>query len=358
VLLAGAVAAEKARRVLNSSVQEKLNGIFNAARSSSASVVEDKRLSPQDSRSIVIDVREFDGYMTMVEEATSADGWAALDRESIISDAEEDDQIRRKYIAAYFKAYFRNGKFYSVRLNGDELKARVVERLKESVPGIGKVGGTDPYEELAEKLFSELRFDKNDRRVLGKIATQSFVTRGGQEIKFPAVEAELFLASGRVQATRIDYVAVGADLIRVLLHAIYDSHDRIPGISAATGNFVTPALAEYDPVASLVDVDEFGAIEIRAAQVEASTSGAVGRVIRGMGLVALNNEALATAIETAVGVAVRKHTEKVLWCWAACDLNGAPQRDDMDVTIPDEVNVDVVITGEPSKLIGVARSSR
>lgn len=358
VLQAGALAAEKARQVLNSPVQEKLNSIFNAARFVSAAAAEDRLTNPQDPGVIVIDVREFDKYMTMVEEATSADGWAALDRESAFSDTDAEDQIRRKYIAAYFKAYFRNGKFYSVKLNGDELRAKVVARLKDSVPGIPKEGSTDPYEALAEKLFSELKFDKNGQQFIGKIAAQSFVTRGGQELKFPAVEAELFLASGKAHATTVDYVAVGADLIRVLLHAVYDAHDRIPGINGATGYLVTPALAEYDPLKSRVDADEFEQIETRAAQVEASTSGAVGRVIRGLGLVALNNEALATAIETAVGVAVRKHTEKVLWCWAACELNVSPQKDGADVAVPEEVNVDVAITGEPSKVIGVARSTR
>jgi hypothetical protein len=44
-------------------------------------------------------------------------------------------------------------------------------------------------------------------------------------------------------------------------------------------------------------------------------------MIRGASLFSLNNEALATAIETAVGVAIRKQAEKALWCWYNCKIN-------------------------------------
>jgi len=43
-----------------------------------------------------------------------------------------------------------------------------------------------------------------------------------------------------------------------------------------------------------------------------------GQVIRGIGWVSLNNEALAKLIETAAGVVVRKGAEKVAWCIEAC----------------------------------------
>lgn len=364
VLQSGALAADKARAVLNSDMQKQLNQIFNIARMGGIPAPTADQPGPTSaSGAVTIDVGEFGKYLDMVEEASSSEGWEALAHEGVLFDTPRDDQIRRQYIAAYFRAYFRNGKFYSVTLNGEDLKKKVVARLKDSIPGVAEVtgeSGGDPYEKLAAKLFSELKFDDKTQRFVGKVAVEGFVTRGGQEVKFPAVEAELSLASGKVQANKLDYVAIGSDLIRVLLHAIYDAHDRIPGVSNATGYTLPTPLGKQDPdpAKAAVDAEELGEIEARAAKIETSVSAGVGRVVRGLGIVALNNEALATAIETAVGVAARKHTEKIMWCWTACRLNEPPAAGDASPMVPDEVAVDIAITGEPRKAIGVARTGR
>jgi hypothetical protein len=356
LLRSGAPAADKARKVLNNPVQAQLNDIFNAARASRSDPTSDTP-SKLGNRDIAINVQEFNDYLSQVEEATNADGWQALAREAPFSDAAPEDSIRRQYIAAYFNAYFRSGKFYSVTLNGAALEKKIAARLKDAVPGISADGSKDPYEALARKLFTELKFDETNQRFIGKIATDGFVTRGGQDLKFPAVEAELFLGGGKPQTSKIDYVAVGADLIRVLLHAVYDAHDRIPGVTNATGNALPRPLGKYDPEKGGVDANEFGEIESRAARMEATVSGGVGRIVRGLGFVALNNEALATAVETAVGVAARKHTEKVLWCWTACGLNASPTGDGQSSPMPDEeVSIGISITGEPASTLGVVKS--
>lgn len=352
-LQVGALAAERARRVLEHPAQMALNDLFNSARESRTTDPFSDAPAPS-SKPIVIDIGQFNDYMEKIEEATELDGWEALERQLAYADATEEDQVRRKYINAYFKAYFRNGKFYSVTMDGKELQKKVAARLADALPG---VPGDAPYDDLAKRLFSELKFDDSKQRVLGKIATEGFVTRGGQDIKMPAIEAELDLASGKSKVTKVDTTAVASDLVRVLLHAVYDAHDRIPGVTNATGysKDLKTQLGTNDPKKTKVDAADFGEIEARAARVELLVSTGVGRLVRGLGIVALNNEAIAAAIETAVGVAARKHTEKVLWCWTACELNSSKTTSDAAMTLPDETSIEIRIAGEPSRTFGVAR---
>lgn len=360
-LRAGRLAASRAETVLNHPVQTALNEVFNKARSSASNNLDDKAPEPGAKGAVAINLRDFDDYLTAVEEATDLGGWDALALEGRFSDNREDD-LRRQYIAAYFKAYFRNGRFYSVNLNGEELKKKIVARLEDALPGVDKVPGVgkDAYEKLADRLFTELKFNDQNQAILGKIASEGFVTRGGQDLKMPAVEAELDLASGKHRVTKIDTTAVTADLVRVLLHAIYDAHDRIPGVTNATGygQGLSQKLGDNRPAATNVDEREFGEIEMRAGKVELVVSSSVGRFVRGLGVVALNNEALATAIETAIGVAARKHVEKVLWCWAACGLNAGKTTTDAAMTLPNVAPVDITIFGGTAKTIGVAKSTR
>jgi len=56
----------------------------------------------------------------------------------------------------------------------------------------------------------------------------------------------------------------------------------------------------------------------RAGAVESMVRGVVGELIRGISWLALNKEAIAKAIETALGVTARKAAEKFAWCYAAC----------------------------------------
>ena len=65
----------------------------------------------------------------------------------------------------------------------------------------------------------------------------------------------------------------------------------------------------------------------RAGAVESMVGGVVGKLIRGISWLSLNKEAIAKAIETALGVTARKAAEKFAWCYAACGgRKGLPAR--------------------------------
>lgn len=331
---ANLVAADLAREVLNHDVQSQLNALYSVVKGSKPQAVDaddlsDKKLFDATTddggntyAEMNISLNTFQDYQEDIEAATLMGGWEALANEADLfaDDAPKPEEERRRaYIKHYFSAYFREGKFFKATVDGSELKDRIVDRLKARIPGLDEAN----YQALAKELFPQFAFDpKQTEYVFGRIEDSGLVTRGGQKLAFPAVEASFTLGSSEYTRTDVDFVAVGSDLIRVLLHAVYDSDMQLPAVSNATG-ITAPLepLSENDPTITNVDPAEFEKVQTRATQVEAVVSAGIGRVIRGISFLSLNNEALATAIETAIGLAVRKQIEKVVWCWYACKFD-------------------------------------
>ena len=105
--------------------------------------------------------------------------------------------------------------------------------------------------------------------------------------------------------------------------AIFDAHDRLPAVTKATGvSLSEPAfqLASYERIEKRGDYRRpsptaFGKIDTYANQLEGAAASAAGRLLRGGGPLALNNESLARILETTIGITARKIGEKVGWCW-------------------------------------------
>lgn len=358
--------ASAARNALSHSFQQKLNVLYQAAAAApmsdnDAAFIVSRNLADirgdGKNRQVTITttVDELDAYQKLVEEATLLDGWSALHAQASTAQfsnanpaALAADKARRAYISAYFKAYFRSGKVVQLTVNAADLKARIVAKLKEELPGLSDAD----YDALVQQRLEDLGFDASTNRIFGKLGAKKFVTRDGQELQFPGFSASIAVGSSDISRTDINYVAVGTDLIRVLLHAMYDANNRTPAVSNATG--VTDlkgslfALAVNDT--SRVSAEKFEQIEVRANQVEGVVAAGTGRIIRGISVIALNNEALATVIETAVGLAVRKTTETIMYCWYACGPTAAnpaalaaPQPD----TNSDSIKLTIQLGGLP-----------
>ena len=188
--------------------------------------------------------------------------------------------------------------------------------------------------------------------LFGSVAADGFVTRGGASYSLPSIDVKLDPTAARpVQVTPIEFTAVGADLIRVLLHAIFDAHDGLPAASKATGTGIpkpdglvvnTPGQKGH------LSAEDFGSVEAFAGRVEGVTGAVVGRAVRGMSWIALNNEALAVLIETTLGVAARKFTEKACWCWYSCGFGSSAHAPALSAAPPARVRL--VVTGPASML--------
>ncbi len=339
--LATRTAAKLAYRVLQGDVQKELHALFQALKGGcpdSVVATDNTRLFQMDcvkgTATMNLPLKKFAEYQDAVGAATRAGGWEALARETrLYPNAFRDDQERMyAYLASYFAAYFRHGQFFRAKINTSELDKQLLGRLQALAPGLAD------YKGLLGSLSPQLQVTDEGAFVLGKVQDSGFVSRGGQSFAMPVLETSLTLGTSEFTRPELDYIAVGRDLIRVLLHAVFDAEMRLPAVSTATGAKdpcnppskisvappppAAPAcpLEVNDPTTN-VDDEEFGRIETAAATWEGVTSAGVGRLIRGASFFSLNNEALATAIETAVGMAVRKPIEKVYWCWYACKLN-------------------------------------
>jgi hypothetical protein len=323
--LATSALAGLARKVLNHDVQKQLNSLFDIARGVSPERTVgrdllDYSVSPGGETAVEmnIDLAKFQDYERDIETATLLGAWDALDREAELFDVSDDSARRARFISTYFRAYFRNGRFFKATLDAGELRRKLIENAKESLPGL--TSDAD-YEKLADLVFSQMNLNADTSFVFGAIQDTGFVTRGGQAVRFPAVELSATLGESKVSASSVDYVAVGSDLIRVFLHAIFDAKMRLPAVSNATGAGIPGGLVVND--GTLVRESEFERIETLASQVEGVAAAGTGRLLRGVSIFSLNNEALASALETAVGVAIRKQAEKAAWCWYSCGFDAA-----------------------------------
>lgn len=350
-LIATSAVADLGRDVLNHPVQKQLNALFDIARGVPPRAFGKEVLrhsADEEAVTITFSAEEFEDYERVIEAATLAGSWDALEKEASLFRLSAETARRSAYLKSYFEAYFRQGKFFKATLKTSELRDKLVAKSKEMLPGLSE----KEYETLASRLFSSFGADSESQYVFGAIQDDGFVTRGGQAVRFPAVELSVTLGDPRPTITEVDYVAVGADLIRVLLHAVFDAQMRLPAVSNATGAALGGGLEVND--GTVVDEMEFERIEMLAGQIEGVVAAGTGRLLRGASFFSLNNEALASAIETAVGVALRKQAEKAVWCWYACKFNES-HRDAGDfaaIGFGDRLSLTIEIKGTRERVHG------
>jgi hypothetical protein len=276
-----------AARALLHPVQSRLSELYNVLSELPAQQIDGLEIGSSEGGAqhvtLELPTRDVEEYVELVAEATQGDQWASLAEDAMALDADSPTTIATKYIATYVKAYFRGGQFFSLDVDQGDL-------LKTLRQGLG---------------------------------SQGFVTRSGAIYQFPAVDMRFDPVAGRATSgSDIEMASVASDLVRVVLEAVFDSRDRLPAVTGATGLSVPAtgaALKVHDPETSPISAERFGDVNGMANQSEAAVSAAVGPLIRGVGWTSLNNETLAKLIETFVAVTVRKVTEKAAWCWYACE---------------------------------------
>jgi len=286
-----------------------------------------------------------------LEAAISADAFQPLAERAAVHAAQTHnsaDELRARiyaFVAAYMKAYFRNGHFVEVKVDLTALKEKIEAEIRErlSLPkpnDVSKILNSELTRRLEQFLPTATQKEIDDIITalnagtavppvftIGTIADTGFVARTGATYQFPALVATVDpLGKHLVALPTIDLKAVGAQVIRVFLEAVFDAWLGVPAVDTATGLAVKPTgLLRYDPdpTKSNVSIDEFAQIGDYANSVESAVGAAVGRLVRGASWFSLNNEAAASLVETAVAVIARKLAEKALWCLYACPPAGS-----------------------------------
>lgn len=302
--------ASSGRSVLVDPAMNKLIGTYN--RGLGWTAAEEQSASRRE-----FSLSEFRALAEKVEEATSTGSWDSLSRLYRMVGARPQNQAAADFLEAYFKAYFRYGKFIALQIDASTVVEDLHRKLRSELPQLTD----EQIDEIVAEMLAAAKL-KDKAWTIGKIENTGFATRGGQVFQFPSVQVTVTLPNPEPDLPNVDFTVVGADLVRVALHAIFDSHMKVPGVPASTAVKHEPKLLmdfskDIDP--QLVNEGEFARIESRSGMVEAAVGAGVGRLVRGLGFVSMNNESLATLIETAFGVTSRKVAEKVFWCSYACE---------------------------------------
>lgn len=275
--------------------------------------------------------KSWNDLIDSVSTATSQDGWAAdfirsygrlaknLASQSVSSDELRD--IQRAYlIAAYAKAYFRNGQIFQLSFSDagmlQKIKAAAAVKFGTNQPELQDVNAF--VDSLTGKLLTDICKNQQAGTCVawGLIGEQTFVTRAGKSYGFPGVTATVDpFADKKISTNKFDMKSMVADLIRVGVEAVGDANLAVPGAPNSTACTqlrrlcvgVTAGAPDYLSAAQLAQIND------AADKAEAGTTAVVGAVVRGGWLFSLNNETVAQSIETALSVSARKYAEFAKW---------------------------------------------
>lgn len=295
--LAEVASAQTAVQFLDHPVNAKINALYAQLADPDGGVA----------AGVSFTLSETHDYLTLTQDMIVSNGLDALRTQASEllrkgGDAEvAKTEEQAGYLSTYLKAYFRNGKFASVKVSLDDLDA-YAPGLKQLPPAI--------RDEIKKVL---------DKATFGKIADEGFVSRTGTSRAFPPLNIAIDPTQRtKVSIGEIDPVVVGADMIRVIIEALFDRHDRLPGVTNATGLKVEKKpLNDIKAVKLMFDLDDdgFGKLDQIANSVDGGASSLAGQVVRGLNIAALNNEAIAKLLEALAGATARKVAEKGGWCY-------------------------------------------
>lgn len=298
----------------------------------------------------------FDGdslhaYLKQVENAAKVDSWApALAEISKRGNAESaslaPEENRRRseghwktarvlaFLKAYFSAYFRSGKFVSLSLDAKTLKAKLNDKLNKELPGLADATHSVDLDKLIDELMLEITGSQakdGSIPILGKVSDRALIARDARKLQFQEIPIAFApLADKQLVFPKLNFVTAGSESIRVFFEAVGDAIFDTPGDPSPTGctmkNEGDYRLTTFEALDSTdgnrtkhnVTSDEFGRVSAWANRSEALTGALTGQLVRGISIFSLNNEAVATLVETAIAAAARKGTEKFAWCAYAC----------------------------------------
>jgi hypothetical protein len=228
-----------------------------------------------------------------------------------------------KFQYEYTQAYFRTGKFTQVEFNPKEAQQRVKEQLAEAIPTIQDSDIQNIFANL-EKLIEKK--DNGNYILYSRVSGEVFRSRGGADYGFPIVTASFEpYAKKPVNLTKIDFLGIGTDLLRLFIEANADAFLKLPADQTSTAckaKLLKPFLPNETPdpeeSSKSITSTQFAQVNAIANNVDALVGVGTSVIIRGMNMSALNNEALAKMIETSMAATFRKVYEKIAWCAFSC----------------------------------------
>jgi hypothetical protein len=301
-------------------------------------------ISGKSNLDIELSISKLQDYFTDIWTATQVNAWRdhyefyhskkdTYIKDLILTQSERGDvavlEDIGKFLTEYLKAYFRGAQFMRVALNPERAKERIKEQLKEAMPTIPDDKINETWESL-EKLIP--RQDGN-YLLYSRVSDVAFRSRGGADYGFPTITLTLTPFGDKpIDLTKIDFLGIGTDVLRVFIEASGDALLKLPGDPTSTAckkNLLKPFVSneKADPTDSgkSITSKQFNTVNEIANSADAGVGVATSQIIRGLGWTSLNNEAVAKMIETLLAGISRKVTEKMAWCAFSCyEASGTP----------------------------------
>jgi hypothetical protein len=209
---------------------DRLNELFDqfTKQSLTASISTNQNMQQQaTSTEAAADISRADmaSFIEIVTTLHTNDGWSAVRLASNRSTLGNARSAYAAYLDVYMKAYFRN-EFGSLGVQFSDLYTRYPELKK--------------FQDKLDPILKEAQKDLS----YGKVSSGAFVGRTGRQLQFPPLEITIDPTKHTaVTVSKIDYAEVGADLVRVVVEALFDARDRLPAVQNATGAIA----ANFDP---------------------------------------------------------------------------------------------------------------
>ena len=248
-----------------------------------------------------------------------------------------------RFLATYYKAYFRGGHILQVSIDTGALLNKAQQDLQSKVDSAlsaanGTAGLTSAQQSAITTAIGSLKTDVGNG--LSSVSTNlckngdpnattgvclltqplgdiSFITRAGTSIQF-AGETISFGTNGKLAPTtsKISSSVVGPQLAQVLWEAVFDSVSPfVPATANSTAcvNHLYPDSLCLNTSSPAYLTQKISTVDSDATTAETTTTSVAGYIIRGGWLFSLNNEAVAETVETSAGEIARKITEKLVW---------------------------------------------
>lgn len=227
------------------------------------------------------------------------------------------------FLATYFDEYLRGGQFVQVSLNQQSLENDMIQQFDSKL----KVPLTDDAKVQLRQTVNQICAKAQGHcTALSTLGSDGFTSLFGQSVQFAGVSVAFNgttpNAPWRPSVSAPSVGVFGPQMVQVLIEASFDANGpHPPGLSTSTACTKGLFQAEDDPhEAQCVDTGKIGAdwsrINTVGNAIQALITTGVGAVIRGGNVAALNNETIATVVETLAGVATRKAVQQVMWVCA------------------------------------------
>ncbi len=148
--------------------------------------------------------------------------------------------------------------------------------------------------------------------------SDGFIDRNGAMLAFPGLPLDELKSRQALRAYvgSADSRRIASDLTRIFMEALFDAAFQVPAVEGATAlKIIELGFPKFDAENPPIPIDDFAKITTDAMRAEAAVTLHIGELVRGGGGLGIDNETLASVIETAAGVIAKKLTEHELFCY-------------------------------------------